>query len=673
MLSTVLWCWLGVAPCTAAQTQVVRQGGAVGFGRAACVATGVDPSGHLRLDWDRGAVGLITGNLGHPRAVSVPITKHLEGAPPGVAARTDLDILFDGARTRGLTLDHTLALHFSRPVWVSQIRFTTEAVPSRLKPQTVASISWDGRSWRTVPWRPVAVRRGAAAKPVWLTVTSVAVDRPARWVRLTGGYVCEVEVWGSAHCAGSGQLTSEILDLGAEQVVTNVRFPVNVDRRSLERLRPASKSSARRLPPPSRLEVAGTLRWDASARSDFPANTTLHYCVTAVGPGGESAPTPLVSVRTGDPAPQVVDLRWSGHAGARAYRVYRGVRPNRLALVAAMEAPNPQGAETRLLDMGYAEAAKQVPPSRGEAKAPSLPRGLTVAVRPREGHLAPGRYYYRLSAMGHTGETVACDPVEAVVRAPRSAVQLRWTEVTGATGYRVFRSRRPDDFHNAFLAQTDLTPRFVDTGQQRPGCRVGGFVRVGASGRECADAPWQALPLPRGQETIGRFVQYRLVMSTALRTVSPMVPEVAVHFRRQWPSPTHLSKPVWSRLRQSPDIEWLDLAAGVRRHHFLVTRDPGAVRLVSSGAGAVSWPVDRPGRFQVLVVFVDSPAGDEAYALYHNDRLVGKFWGVANDDAPYAWCPAAPVRVRAGDVLTLRTIGPRLAFHTVLGWGLKPQ
>ena len=675
MFCPVWVCWAGLTLAGSAPGETVRQGGAAGFGHPSFQATRVDPAGHLRLDWDRGAMGVVSGNRGHVRAVPVPLDYRLEGVPAAVSARASLDVLFDGGRTRGLRLDRVLQLRFHRPVWVSQIRLTTEARP---KPDpatdpaaTAAWVSWDGRTWHRVAWRAVSALPGTGAKPTWLTVDSTTIDRPARWVRLRGGYVCEVEVWGSATCCASGQMTSDMVDLGGEQVVTAVEVTVTADRQSLARLAPARQASVRPLPPPSGLHVAGTLRWDASARSDFPANATLYYGVTAVGPGGESAPTPLVQVDTGDPAPQVVDLRWSATPGATAYRVYRGVQPNRLALVAAMEAPTARGAETRLLDMGYAEATKQVPPTKGTAAAPTVPRGVEATVRPGAGHLVGGRYYYRVSAEAGQGETRAGEAAMVHVRAPGSAVELRWIEVPGATGYRVFRSRRVGDFGNTFLARTGPTPRFTDTGRHQPGCHVGGFVRVGTTVSECLDGPWQALPLARGRAMVGRFVQYRLVMSTALRTASPVVSDVAVRFRRQWPAPVRLSDGAWKQARTDRRTHWLDLGARARRQHFLVMKGADGVRVVSSGAGVLSWGVDRGGRWRPVVVIVDSGAGDEVYAMYHNDRLVGKFWAVANDDALYAWRPAGALDLHVGDVLTLHTIGPRLGFYTVVGWGME--
>ena len=79
MLSASVVLALVLFEAAPARTEVVRQGGSGGFGRAACHGTRVDPSGHVRLDWDRGAMGLITGNRGHPRAVHVPMTFRKRG------------------------------------------------------------------------------------------------------------------------------------------------------------------------------------------------------------------------------------------------------------------------------------------------------------------------------------------------------------------------------------------------------------------------------------------------------------------------------------------------------------------------------------------------------------------------------------------------------------------
>lgn len=76
----------------------------------------------------------------------------------------------------------------------------------------------------------------------------------------------------------------------------------------------------------------------------------------------------------------------------------------------------------------------------------TIPDGIlapgAVAVTPNTagGTMASGTYYYTVTAYNALGETEVSDEVDAVVVGPTGSVFLDWPDVTGAVGYRVYRS-----------------------------------------------------------------------------------------------------------------------------------------------------------------------------------------------------------------------------------------
>jgi len=71
--------------------------------------------------------------------------------------------------------------------------------------------------------------------------------------------------------------------------------------------------------------------------------------------------------------------------------------------------------------------------------APGKPTGIPQT--DLAGLMAVGSVYYRVSAVDESGETLAgVESDEIVVESPDNAVQLSWTAVEGATGYKIFRT-----------------------------------------------------------------------------------------------------------------------------------------------------------------------------------------------------------------------------------------
>jgi hypothetical protein len=59
------------------------------------------------------------------------------------------------------------------------------------------------------------------------------------------------------------------------------------------------------------------------------------------------------------------------------------------------------------------------------------------------GALAAGTYYYTLTSITASGESTASNGVSATTTGGTSVVQLNWNQVTGATGYKIYRGTSP--------------------------------------------------------------------------------------------------------------------------------------------------------------------------------------------------------------------------------------
>ena len=55
------------------------------------------------------------------------------------------------------------------------------------------------------------------------------------------------------------------------------------------------------------------------------------------------------------------------------------------------------------------------------------------------GALPVGTYYYKVTALGYTGETTASAEVSAASASTNNTITVTWTAVTGATGYKIYR------------------------------------------------------------------------------------------------------------------------------------------------------------------------------------------------------------------------------------------
>lgn len=98
-----------------------------------------------------------------------------------------------------------------------------------------------------------------------------------------------------------------------------------------------------------------------------------------------------------------------------------------------------------------------------QAKTIDPPTGLAATPSGTGGALAGGTYYYKVTALNASGETIGSAEVSAVVPAGTTgSVALTWTAAAGATGYRVYRGTATGT-QDVYYALGNVTA-FTDTG-----------------------------------------------------------------------------------------------------------------------------------------------------------------------------------------------------------------
>ncbi|MBI4463637.1 MAG: hypothetical protein HY647_02935 [Acidobacteria bacterium] len=74
-----------------------------------------------------------------------------------------------------------------------------------------------------------------------------------------------------------------------------------------------------------------------------------------------------------------------------------------------------------------------------------------------------GTYYYKITALDGTGETVGSEEASVTVTSPNNAVNVSWSAVPGAKAYRIY--RRPTSGGYTYYTSSPTSPTsFVDTG-----------------------------------------------------------------------------------------------------------------------------------------------------------------------------------------------------------------
>lgn len=97
----------------------------------------------------------------------------------------------------------------------------------------------------------------------------------------------------------------------------------------------------------------------------------------------------------------------------------------------------------------------------------ATPVNATHSTASTGGTLAPATYYYRVSALNALGETLASTETSQVVGAGTSTntVTVKWTKVTGATGYKVYGRTTGAEL---FIATVGDVAQYIDTGAVTP-------------------------------------------------------------------------------------------------------------------------------------------------------------------------------------------------------------
>jgi len=86
------------------------------------------------------------------------------------------------------------------------------------------------------------------------------------------------------------------------------------------------------------------------------------------------------------------------------------------------------------------------------------------------GTLAAATYFYRVTAINALGETLASNEVSQVTTGATSTVTVNWTQVFGATGYKIYRSTATGT--EVFLVAVGAVGTYTDTGAVAPGTAV---------------------------------------------------------------------------------------------------------------------------------------------------------------------------------------------------------
>lgn len=157
------------------------------------------------------------------------------------------------------------------------------------------------------------------------------------------------------------------------------------------------------------------------------------------------------------------------------------------------------GAVGTLIPSGSQVATVQADPSAEEAPvAFTTDRTITLAVTPGPTNLAAtpsgtggtipaGTYYYRVTAVGPTGETVGSNEVTVVLSGATSSVALTWAAVPGATAYKIYRGTLIDA--EVLLASPGGTgTAYTDTGAAVPGTARVATNAVGVTAVEAGSA-----------------------------------------------------------------------------------------------------------------------------------------------------------------------------------------
>lgn len=106
-------------------------------------------------------------------------------------------------------------------------------------------------------------------------------------------------------------------------------------------------------------------------------------------------------------------------------------------------------------------------PNTVTTAAPTTPVQAATSTATTGGTLAAATYFYVITAINATGETIASNEKSQITTGATSTVTLGWASVTGATGYNIYRSTTTGT--EVFLATVGAVTSYIDTGSATPG------------------------------------------------------------------------------------------------------------------------------------------------------------------------------------------------------------
>lgn len=204
---------------------------------------------------------------------------------------------------------------------------------------------------------------------------------------------------------------------------------------------------------------------------------TYYYRVSAINTIGETlASTETSIVVPGGTSTNVVNVNWTGVVGATGYKVY-GRSTGAELLIATVTG----GGIATYQDTGAITPAGALPTTNTTGTIGGVGFGTTPIVAPSTvtatlgaggtGTLAAATYTYKVSALGAFGETLVSTATATLVvtsgqAAAGASINVGWSAVTKATGYRVYGRIGTPLFIAAVPGQATVT--YNDTGAITP-------------------------------------------------------------------------------------------------------------------------------------------------------------------------------------------------------------
>ncbi|HQU41153.1 MAG TPA: hypothetical protein PK867_00015 [Pirellulales bacterium] len=164
---------------------------------------------------------------------------------------------------------------------------------------------------------------------------------------------------------------------------------------------------------------------------------TYYYVVTATDAQGETTASGETSQTV--TAGHALNLTWTAVNGATGYNIYRGTATGQEDVLVASIAAT---ANPFFKDAGN-ETTFDAPPATNGSGVPRPGQVVVKALSDATSTLPAGTYYYVVTAFNAQGETTGTiensGTTVAVPGAEPQALALSWSEVVGATGYRIYR------------------------------------------------------------------------------------------------------------------------------------------------------------------------------------------------------------------------------------------